>query len=465
MNAVDGLVDLILKTSGKNEKTYSYDTEGVVQRVEDGIAYVRIGESFETPAKMSVAAAPGERVRVRVSNNRAYLVGNTSEPPTGDRAARVAYTQATEAKTNAAEALTVAQGAQESADIAADAASRAQVSADNAETDARRANVAAESAIEDAGRAYTAAESATTSANNAIVQLSTVESVVNTLGWLTEHSNPTKDTSVVEGKNYFVKNPDGTFRRIADPTGNPKAKGWYEMDDAVSNYIAAHLALTDYGLNLVLDNSRYRIHIGTYTAKGKDGVYIIDGAGNVVTYFGDSITFADNLPFYVGTENSYILFNPITNKIEINGDVVFGSKSLTQLLTEINNSTEANSSLSGAINTIQNRIENGDASALVLNVETDYSDAQTVTLKAQLRKGNREVTSSYSSTMFYWYEKSETGVNPLGTGYSITYNRSNAGYGTAVVCQFTVDEDILLITPDDNLLLTPDGKALFAVVN
>lgn len=500
MSAVDTLVDLIIKTSGTKEKTYPYETEAVVQRVEDGIAYVKIGEAYETPADMSISASPGEKVKVRVANNRAYIIGNNTEPPTGDykaniaiNNAKIAHTTAIAAGENAAEAANTAATAQESANTAASAASVAQISADSAVKDAARAYEAAEDATASAESArglaldakvsaYKAQQSANTAnkaANNAITQLSTVESVVNTLAWLTEHSTPTEDTSVVPGKNYFIKYEDGTFSKVVDPMGDPQAQGWYEMDEAVSNYVAAHLALTDYGLNLVLDNSSYRIHIGTYTANGKDGVYVIDGNGNVVTYFGDSITFDDEHPFHIGSEDSYILFNPVTNQITIGGDVVFGSKPLSQMLAEIADTMSSADYISKKVTKIQKQIENGDASSLVLNIATDYSDARYVTLTAELYRGPKEVTHDYPETMFYWYEKSEDGVKPFigidpetgedtiggePLGYSKIYDRENAGFGTTIVCQLMVGEDIFLITPDNYVVATPDGKALYTVV-
>lgn len=447
MNAVDGLVDLILKTSGKNEKTYSYDTEGVVQRVEDGIAYVRIGESFETPAKMSVAAAPGERVRVRVSNNRAYLVGNTSEPPTGDRAARVAYTQATEAKTNAAEALTVAQGAQESADIAADAASRAQVSADNAETDARRANVAANNAEADARTANTAA-------NNALTGLSTVESVVDTINWLTEHSTPTEDTAPVADKNYYIRNVDGTFVKVADTDGkNPAEEGWYEMDEAVSNYVASHLALTDYGLSLTLDNTSYRIHIGTLTATGDDGVYIIDGNGNVVSYFGDNIRFNDNRVQYIGNANAYVIFNPANG-----GSITIGGANIT---------LGDNRSLDDVLSTLNDITNN----TLIYDHSYSYNHDSnnkpiSATFTAYLYRGGVDVKTEYDSSWFTWYLKREDDTTGevveeyKGSGYTCTFNLDDCGYGAEVIGKFTVPEDAYALAVDYAQFLTASNDPI-----
>lgn len=67
------------------------------------------------------------------------------------------------------------------------------------------------------------------------------------------------------------------------PVSNPKAEGLYELssvDEAVSKYVAAHLALTDEGLYIQTDAEEgWRVLI-----KG-DGIYIIDSLGERVAAF------------------------------------------------------------------------------------------------------------------------------------------------------------------------------------
>lgn len=464
MNAIDGLVDLILKASEGKEKTYSYDTEGVVQRVEDGVAYVKIGESYETPAKMSIAASAGERVRVRVADNRAYIIGNNTEPPTGDRAANRAYSHATEAKTEAAAAMETAQGAQESADVASEAASRAQASADNAELDAARAHTAADEAQAEAERAHTAADNAqgsadaaqadatraNTAANNALTGLSTVESVVDTLSWLTEHSALTDDTTAVEGKNYYIRNADGAFTRVSNTEGkNPASEGWYEMDEAVSNYVASHLALTDYGLNLTLDNTSYRIHIGTLTSTGEDGVYIIDGDGNVVSYFGENIRFSDSKTQYIGNQNAYIIFNPANGgSITIGGsNITLGSnKTLNELLDSVDNT-------------------------LIYDHTYEYErDNQNKPIAANftafLYRGGVDVKTSFSPSEFTWalkYEDKTTGnvvEVQKGSGYTCRILLSECGFGAEVIGKFSPANDANALDVNRAQLLTADSDPI-----
>lgn len=56
-------------------------------RVADGTAYVQItgAEITDTPVAMSIDAKPGDKVRLRVSNGRAWLTGNDTRPPTNEQ--------------------------------------------------------------------------------------------------------------------------------------------------------------------------------------------------------------------------------------------------------------------------------------------------------------------------------------------------------------------------------------------
>lgn len=207
-----------------------------------------------------------------------------------ERAADAALAAEDAAEDAAASALE----AQGSASTAATAATNAQASAGNAQAAASAAQGSASNAAASASSASASAESANQSAINALTQLATIESVVNTLEWLTAHATLTDDTTVVADKNYYIRNQDGTFTRVADPTGNPHAQGWYELDEAITEYVASHLSLSDYGLDLVIDGNGYRIHIGTYTQGGDNGIYIINPQGKVVSFFGEEIKMGDN---------------------------------------------------------------------------------------------------------------------------------------------------------------------------
>lgn len=188
MQKTDELVNTLVKAVDdiQNKKAKGYDTQATVTRIEGGTAYVHIpGGVDETPAQMTITAKKGDTVRVRVANGTAWLVGNATAPPTDDAKANAAVVVANTATTMAGDAI-------ESANIAAEAAESAKTSAGEAKASATEAK--------------TQAINATNYANGALTQLGTVESVVDTLNWIAEHSTfvLSADASVVSGKTYYI---------------------------------------------------------------------------------------------------------------------------------------------------------------------------------------------------------------------------------------------------------------------
>lgn len=318
--------------------TSAYDTQGQVIRIEGDTAWVHIpGGIDETPVRLTMNAKAGDTVQVRVSGGRAWLTGNASSPPTDD-------TQANKARDTAAEAMAQALASEQEAERAKLAADNAEASAKTAHEKAVEAGKSAAEAKESADEAKTSAGAANKAANNALSQLSVVEDVVGTLTWISEHGDYalTEDTEVAAGKYYFTKNAD-SFNVVISPQGNPAEQGWYELisvDEAVSNYVASHLALTDAGLWVVNDNRSYRILLSG------DGMKVYDAEGNLVASFGESIRFSSSRPQYIGGEDAYIVFydsngNGVPDAINIGGSkvTILGNKKLSDLLTNLDIST------------------------------------------------------------------------------------------------------------------------------
>lgn len=104
------LVDSINEKEKK--KPIPYDTYAKVLRIDGGTAWVHIpGGVDETPVALTVNAKAGDSVLVRVSGGNAWIVGNSSAPPTDD--------------TKAVEAKGVADVAQETAESAEEVAKNA----------------------------------------------------------------------------------------------------------------------------------------------------------------------------------------------------------------------------------------------------------------------------------------------------------------------------------------------------
>ena len=285
--------------------------------------------------------------------------------------AETAATAAASAQDSADDAYAAAQQAIGDAAAASTAASSAQSSADSAASAAQTANENAQQAIEDAAAASDAATAAQGSANQAQISanaaqasatsanahalaalnsLATVEDVVDTLTWITEHGTMAKttDTAVDPTKVYFVRDNSGSYvvgSYSYSIVQEPVASGlsdYYELsiDKSVQNYIATHLSLTNEGLWLTpTESSGYRVLVAiggsgkTYT---NAGTYIIDGSGVTVAQFtGTRIGFAQNRQFYIGDDSAYIFFDG-QGHINIGGTgvTIGGSTTLAELLAK-----------------------------------------------------------------------------------------------------------------------------------
>lgn len=249
----------IIKSSD-SKGTAPYDTQATVKRIENGIAWVQIpGGVDETPVQMTLTAKEGDTVQVRVSGGRAWITGNGTAPPTDDARANDAYK----------------------------AADKAYSVAENAIMDAQRAHEAADSAEASAEQAQTSAENAGEYAARALGNLSTVQSVTETLNWITQHGTMTLTTDTVLDPThvYFVRDNNGDYE-----VGNyhysvvtePKLEDistYYvlSIDESLNNYVGTHLAVTSEGLWLLPDAGGNKVLIATgqgqaYTAAG---TYII----------------------------------------------------------------------------------------------------------------------------------------------------------------------------------------------
>lgn len=278
MSVSKDLVDVIKASNDKETK--AYDTQATVTRVEGSTVWVHIpGGVDETPVKKTVNAKEGDIVQVRVSGGSAWLMGNASSPPTDDTTALLATQYARTANV-------AAESAVQSAKIAGEAAADAVATANSVK-------VIADEAKEHADVAKSAAENATLSANTALTQLSVVEDVVGTLNWISEHGkyNLTKDSHVVPEKVYFTRTGSGTSSDpyIYSPVIEPKdteLSNYYELtiDDAVSTYISMHLALTNEGLYVMNEKTKWKVLIAN------DGVYIIDDNNKTVAKYKNVIT-------------------------------------------------------------------------------------------------------------------------------------------------------------------------------
>lgn len=308
----------------------------------DGTVWVRLlGADIETPVNGQRLAdvSAGDSLTVTISDGLLSIVGNASAPSTS--ASHVDKVVAPVAA-GVDVARTVAASAQESAETAATAAQQAI-------EDAATASAAASAAQGSANQAQASATSANAHAVAALNSLATVEDVVDTLTWITEHGTMTKttDTAVDPTKVYFVRDNSGEYTvgsyhySIVQEPVVSGLSDYYELsiDKSVQNYIATHLSLTSEGLWLTpTESSGYRVLVaigGSGNTYSDAGTYIIDGSGATIAQFtGTGISFAQNKTFHIGDTSAYISFDG-NGHITIGGTgVTIGGKAPAGLLSD-----------------------------------------------------------------------------------------------------------------------------------
>lgn len=244
----------LLEAVRQETGTKPYDTTAEVLRVENDIVWVHIDNgAAETPCQRTIDAKPGDIVKIRVAAGVAWITGNQTAPPTDDKVANAA-------KAAAAKAFNYAE--------------EAHVAAEDAKNTADSVHAIAEQAQEDA-------DTATEAARSALNGLSTVESVVDTVNWFAEHKKASTDTTVDNSKTYYTFNATTGALAKVTPVGteNPSQEGWFELDEAVADYVASHVALTNDGLYVMADGSDWKVLVAN------DGVYIVDDNNDIIAKY------------------------------------------------------------------------------------------------------------------------------------------------------------------------------------
>lgn len=194
---------------------------------------------------------------------------------------------------------------QRDADAAARRAELAETKAETAQQTANNARSVADDAVEDASVAQAAANAAQISANNAneyasraLNGLASVQSVAETLAWVTAHGTMTltSDTELDPTHVYFVRDTNGDYQVgsykysiVVDPDPDDLSTYYVlAIDESLNNYVATHLAVTSEGLWILpAATNTYKVLIatGNGTAYTTPGTYIIDANGAVCGEF------------------------------------------------------------------------------------------------------------------------------------------------------------------------------------
>lgn len=83
---------------------------------------------------------------------------------------------------------------------------------------------------------------------------------------------------------------------------------------------------------------------------------------------------------------------------------------------------------------------------------------QTANFEAVVYKGTEDVTNTFDPNWFVWTLRTEDGESQVGTGTTLSLNRSQFGYGATVTCTFTTYDNVVA-------LRAVDGKKLKSVNN
>ncbi|MBO5630384.1 MAG: hypothetical protein J5965_15070 [Aeriscardovia sp.] len=174
-----------------------------------------------------------------------------------------------------------------------------------------QAEASATSAQASADEAQESANSAKASATVAFNQLGIVENIVGVLDMIQTHGQyiETRDTDVIEGKRYFVRSgtaPNYEYLLVNNPSGDPYAEGWYELDgidEAIQNYVSSHLILTNEGLELKRDNSKYKMRLTG------DAMEIIAPDGTIVGSHGETIVLGNESDIHFEATSNQIKFS------------------------------------------------------------------------------------------------------------------------------------------------------------
>lgn len=274
---------------------------------------------------------------------------------------------------------------------------------------AAQAARAASDAQQSATEAQESAVIANRAANNALIGLSTVEGVVDTINWFSDHKKASTDTTVQEGKTYYIYDESTGTLTAATPDGseNPSQEGWYELDEAISNYVASHVATTNDGLYVVGESNGWRILVSSGAGTFTPGIFLIDPNGNIAqATTANGISFDDGRPFYIGDNDASIVFDG-NGHIAISGSgvTIGGTKTISEVLSE----------LGASIKTIEYGVGTSSSS------HSDITSWSTASPEWTPGKYIWQRTSTNGLTYTYTCIQGAAGVN----AYSYSLNTSN----------------------------------------
>lgn len=177
-----------------------------------------------------------------------------------------------------------------------DAADEANTLLDGMQTAAAQAGTTLNGIYADAESAKSSAENASEYASRALGNLASVQSVTETLNWITAHGTMTltSDVALDPSHVYFVVDANGdyvvggTHYSVVSEPVLADIGSYYELsiNESLNNYVATHLVVDTEGLWIIPDSGGNKVLIATgsgstYTTAG---TYIVGASGTLASF-------------------------------------------------------------------------------------------------------------------------------------------------------------------------------------
>lgn len=190
---------------------------------------------------------------------------------------------------------------------------------------------------------------------------------------------------------------------------------------------------------------------------------MISSVGVTVTSNG-----TDPNPTWYGLTVDGTLISNILNTVGINaswintGQLVIRKNGQEAFFADVDTGTVRISGNSISI-TAGDPISTAISAAGGYTLETPFTwtnNNQTANFTAVVYKGTEDVTNDFDQNWFVWTLRTEDGETQVGTGKTLTMNRSQFGYGTTITCTFSIYDTGYLLTEDGDYLCTENGERL-----
>lgn len=269
--------------------------------------------------------------------------------------------------------------------------------------------------------------------------------------------------------------PDGTFKYIylgaetCDYSGNYQAhaSNYSEYNVQSINNVRLYDMSGSLAVQANTGTNAWNI-VGNYLLSGMEAADLEQLAAGLNAYV-SSITLRNvslealiSVPADMGARLSYITHTGEIVRSYVLSVRYSGSQLINQTISadidERRRSTLGEDDEQALINVMVN-------SATTYRLDTTYTTTSTqYVFTAHLYYGNAEVTHTYDANKFKWLIRNEDGDDYLGSGYSITLDRTAAGYVGTIVCQWSDElETAGVISSAGDAIVSSSGDRIIGI--